>query len=114
MLQLLHSPLILHELLLLLEHLRKAAGRLEVQGDFSGLFRRFFRFGLGLIFLCGAVVLCRQVELVVFLVQPGTEPALWMNFRSILRALVFFLCVRSASMERDRPLCQSKPSAVSA
>jgi hypothetical protein len=64
MLQLLHSPLILHELLLLLEHLRKAAGRLEVQGDFSGLFRRFFRFGLGLIFLCGAVVLCRQVELV--------------------------------------------------
>ena len=47
MLQLLHSPLILHELLLLLEHLRKAAGRLEVQGDFSGLFRRFFRFGLG-------------------------------------------------------------------
>ena len=114
MLQLLHSPLILHEFLLLLEHLRKAAGRLEVQGDFSGLFRRFFRFGLGLIFLCSAVVLCRQVELSFFSSSQALSQPLWMNFRSTLSALVFFLCVRSASMERERPLCQSKPSAVSA
>ena len=37
-----------------------------------------------------------------------------MNFRSSRRALAFFLWVSSASIERERPLCQSKPSAVSA
>ena len=86
---------VLHELLLLLQHLGKAAGRFEVQGRFRrGLLLRL-RSRAGVLcgegLLCGAVILRRQVHSLRFLIQPCIQPALADAFFQPLERFFLFL-----------------------
>ena len=79
--QLLHGTLVLHEGFFFFQHLGKAPGHFQVERH--GVFR-LLRLGLrprglfgGLAGLLGGTVILRcQVELLVFFIQPGREPAL--------------------------------------
>ena len=93
--QLLHALRVLHELLFLLQHSGKAAGRFQIERRFLALLRSRFRLRLCLgcsrRFLGGAVVLHRQVEFFCFFIQPGGKPALIDVSAQLFQSFCLFL-----------------------
>ena len=85
--QLITPLLILHDQLFPLQHCRKAAGSFQIERRIVRRFRLRLRRGLGShsSLLCSTVILCRQINLFRFFIQPCVQPAFADVFLQLLQ-----------------------------